>query len=756
MIPSRKNIILISSLAVMVVAFLMVSPNWKPAHAASLETTSNTEAITAAVSAFQEIGVLRGEASIDAEAIRNAYLNSLQAITQQVDADNGLTLDSDVLVAIDEISSNNEPKLAAQVIDKTLQRVFYLTILDRVTAVRDGFDVTSTEAMNATWNEAVAAFEAIRGTAARENKVISTDRQSIETGDSPALDVQITAAFERGRTALNKQNPVDDLIEIKIVRQIIRLSLARAYYIGVLREVEGIVSNRDREIEEAREKQKEGEIFYRVIESFIIRENATGSEFIKMQLTGNITAVDADAIVSELSKGFAGRVRAELDANETSISDDRGRAMEVAEEAFLYASVFLADLELRLDSVRHNSLENALNNLKVASNAQDASAAAQARQDVSDILTAYEQTLAVSEYKQTVETPFVDAAVSAFQTIGSLRQQNPVDAQAILDTYTGELQQLTQALDNLYAQSMDGDILAAINDISNGQQVPLAAQVIDKTLQRVFVLTLYNRITLVQNAFDDLSLSEMVLEWDRAYSAFQAVIGTAARENKVLTANRQSIQSSSNPFLDSRITLAFIRGKAAINRFTAESKEQVAIERERIILPLVRAYLIGVLREVEGIVENRDRNLDEAREKQIEGVDFYQTVERVIAQHNPNGNALIKSQLTGDLLAVNADQIVSEISRGVIGQINVHLALHEQSFDADRVNARLYAEVTALYTQMILPDLELRLDATQRVKIENALQDLIEATENGDQSKAQTAQQTISGFILEYESELFN
>ncbi|MCP5244706.1 MAG: hypothetical protein H6937_01575 [Burkholderiales bacterium] len=756
MILNLKKLFLISSLAVLVAGYLMVGQNWKPAHAASLETVSNTEAITAAVSAFQEIGSLRGETSIDAEAIRNAYLNSLQAITQQVDADNGLTLDSDVLVAIDEISSNNEPKLAAQVIDKTLQRVFYLTILNRVTAVRDDFDVTSTEAMNATWNEAVAAFEAIRGTAARENKVISADRQSIETGDNPALDVQITAAFERGRTALNKQNPADDLIEIKIVRQIIRLSLARAYYIGVLREVEGIVSNRDRDIEEAREKQKEGEIFYRIIESFIIRENATGSEFIKTQLTGNITAVDADAIVSELSKGFAGRVRAELGANEASISDDRGRAMEVAEEAFLYASVFLTDLELRLDSTRHNSLENALNNLRVASNAQDASAAALARQDVSDILTAYEQTLAVSEYKQTVETPFVDAAVSAFQTIGSLRQQNPVDAQAIRDTYTGELQQLTQSLDNLYALSMDGDILAAINDIGNGQQVPLAVQVIDKTLQRVFVLALYNRVTLVLNAFDDLSLSEMELEWDRAYSAFQAITGTAARENKVLTANRQSIQSGSNPFLDSRIMLAFIRGKAAINRFTTESKEQVAIERERIILPLVRAYLIGVLREVEGIVENRNRNLDEAREKQIEGVDFYQTVERVIAQHNPNGNALIKSQLAGDLSIINADQIVSEISRGVIGQINAHLVLHEQSFDTDRTQARLYAEVTALYTQMILPDLELRLEAIQRVKIENALQDLIEATENGDQSKARTAQQAISDFILQYESELFN
>ena len=350
MILNQKKLFLIISLSFIVAGHLMVGQNWKTVHAASLETTSNTEAIDAAVSAFQEIGALRGEESIDADAIRNAYLNSLQALTQQVDADNDLTLDSDVLVAIDEISSNNEPKLAAQVIDKTLQRVFYLTILDRVTAVRDDFDVTSTEAMNVTWNEAVAAFEAIKGTAARENKVISADRQSIETGVNPALDVQIAAAFERGRTALNKQNPTSDLIEIKIVRQIIRLSLARAYYIGVLREVEGIVSNRDRDVEEAREKQKEGEIFYRIIEDFIIRENATGSELIKAQMTGNIAEVDADAIVSELSKGFIGRVRAELDANETSISDDRGRAMEVAEEALLYANVFLADLEIRQDS----------------------------------------------------------------------------------------------------------------------------------------------------------------------------------------------------------------------------------------------------------------------------------------------------------------------------------------------------------------------------------------------------------------------
>ena len=57
----------------------------------------------------------------------------------------------------------------------------------------------------------------------------------------------------------------------------------------------------------------------------------------------------ADTIVSELSKGFIGRVQGELDANESALDEgDRGDAMIVAEEALLYSKVFLEDLELRL------------------------------------------------------------------------------------------------------------------------------------------------------------------------------------------------------------------------------------------------------------------------------------------------------------------------------------------------------------------------------------------------------------------------
>jgi len=751
---SFRKRILTCSCIVLLCGYFLASQEKVAAQAAALETVSNTEAVDAAVEAFQQIGTLRREDPIDSDAIRQVYTGSLQSLVKEVDTANNLTLDSIILAAIDEIASENESRLAAQVIDKTLQRAFYQIILNRITAVRDDFDTTDSTDLNQKWNEAISAFEAIKGTAARENRVISADRQSIETGDNPGLDLQISAAFVRGSTALTKNNPEEDKIEISLVRQIIRLSLARTYYIGVLREVAEIISERDRDAEEAREKQKEGEFFYAIIEDFIIRENVTGSELIKAQLTSGISDVVADAIVSELSKGFIGRVRSELAANETSIADNRARAMEVAEEAFLYASVFTADLELRVDTTARNTLENSLNNLKDASNAQDIAKAAQARIDAENILQMYEQELTVASYQQTQDTPFVDATVLAFQTIGSLRRQTPVDAQAISDAYAGELQLLAQFLDSIYGLTMDSDVLAAINQIADGQQVAVATQIIDKTLQRVFALTLYNRITHVLESLDDLSTQEMELEWDRAYSAYQAIKGTAARENKVLTANRLSLESSSNPHLDSRVTLAFISGKNILSQINSGSHAQLVIERERIVVPLIRAFLIGVLREVQGIVEERSRDFDEALEKQTEGIFFYRIVDFAVSEHNSNGNALIQSQLNGDLSAVNADQIVSEINRGVLGKVNRLIMVLEQVFGSDRNQAILIAEQVSLYTQIVLPDLELRLGSIERVKIENALQDMQEASVTGNANKALSAKSILNTLISQYISAL--
>ena len=356
--------------------------------------TNKTDTMDAAVSAFSEIGTLRKQNPIDGNAIEVAYEGELQDLVQEMDTENSLTLDSDVSSAIEDIKNDNLPKLAAQVIDKTLQRVFYLAVLENITHARDNFDDLDTSELSLSWDEAYASYQAVVGTADRENKVLTADRTNIDTGINPNLEDQITVAFIRGQNALEKAKPDEDEITVGIQRQVIRLSLVRAFYIAVLREVEAILDNRDSNTDKALEVQKEGEVYYRIIEEFVSRDNPTGNETIKSQLTGELSDVGADTIVSELSKGFIGRVQGELDANESALDEgDRGDAMIVAEEALLYSKVFLEDLELRLGTKNLGEIEDALNDLRDASDKLNKSDADAARETITTVIDSYENEL---------------------------------------------------------------------------------------------------------------------------------------------------------------------------------------------------------------------------------------------------------------------------------------------------------------------------------------------------------------------------
>ncbi len=716
---------------------------------------SNVATIESAVTAFQTIGTLRRETPIDGNAIAATYAGALQSLTQEIDTINSLTLDSDVLAAIDEIKNDHEPRLAGQVIDKTLQRVFYQTIWNRISTIRDEFQGGASVTLIQLLDEAVAAFQAISGTVARANQVLAADREFLEEGANPGLDVIVNNSFARIRTALDKTNPTEDFANFGVERYVIRMSLARAYYIAVLREVGGIIENRSSDPETAKIEQKEGEIFYRIIESLISRDNPLGNQFIKAQLVGDASAVTADEIVSELSKGIIGRVRGEMNGQADSIGNDRAHAMAEAAGAVSFANILLPDIELRLGAAVRGNLEAAFNNLQSASSENSAAKSAEARQAIETILVSYENELNLNSYSKTHGTEVViDGALSAFQEIGTLRREFPMDTDAIAAAYAGDLQQLTQIVDQIYGLAIDSEVVAAIEATRDTANSLFAAQVIDKSLQRVFALAIYNRITLALDAFDDMSTDELALEWDRAYVAFQAIVGTAARENKVLTADRQSIQSGSNPDIDDQITLAFIQGRQALNKEHVDDKTRLAIAREQVIIPLARSYLIGVLREVEGIVKDRDSDPISAREKQIEGEYFYRTVEGFIVQDNPAGNNRIKTQFTGVLGSVVADQIVSDISRGIIGQINKNLNEVDAAITVDTDQAVIAAERVSLYAGIIIPDLALRLDSLRRVQLENALQDLEEASVSGNTDKAIAARTAIVEIISDYQGEL--
>lgn len=716
---------------------------------------SNTQTINSAVTAFQTIGTLRREFPINGEAIAAAYAGDLQALVQEIDDENGLELNNDIQAAINDINNNTQPQLAAQVLDKTLQRVFYQIIWNRISAIRDEFETSTSAVLTLMLDEAQASFEAIKGTVARENQILTADRQAIEAGSNPGLDLQINESFSRVRNALTKSNAAEDFSVVQVERYGIRISLARAYYIGVLREVSAVIQNRSTDLEEARIVQKEGEIFYRIIESLVARDNPAGNLVIKSRLTGDFADIDADEFVSELSKGLLGRVKGEMTGQETAVGEgNRPQAMAEAAGAKYYARVFIPDVEVRLGAEQRANLETEFENLLTASSELDASKSATAREAILAILTNYEGELKRATYSITTDTAFVDSAVAKFQAIGELRGQDPVDGNAIAAAYQGDLQQLTQIVDQVYGLSIDADVTAAIESIINQDQVPLAAQVIDKSLQRVFALVVYNRATLAADSFDTMSADQLTLEWDRAYSAFQAIIGTASRDNKVLTSDRSTLQNGTNPDLDYQITHAFAQGKRALTKANENDRLNLALARENVVFPLVRTFLIGVLREVEGIILDRNADVNEAREKQIEGEYFYRIIDVFIAQDNPVGHARIQAQLTGDMANVVADEIVSDFSKGIIGQIKRNFDQIAANFGVDQNQALLAYERAFLNASIIQPDLELRLDVLQRVKLDNAMRNLKEAIQTDDATKALAAHSTIIEIISAYESEL--
>lgn len=710
--------------------------------------------IQAAVVAFQTIGNLRQESPINGDAIANAYIGTLQNLSMEIDEANNLELDKDIQAAIEDIQNSKDPALAAQVVDKTLQRVFYQSIWNRIATIRDEFNTSSSDALIQLLLQAEEAFVAIERTVARENQVLTADKKSLEAGTNPGLDVEIKNAFARVRTALNKGNPDEDFATLQVERYGIRMTLARAYYIGVLREISGVISNRDTDTDEAHEALKEGEVFYRIIESLIARDNPAGSAFLKSRLTGGLSEIDADTFVSELSKGLIGRVKAEMTGQASAVGSDRPHAMAEAAGAVYFAQMMFPDIELRLGAAARTNLETELNNLQVASSESNVERSTQARDAITAILTNYEGALKVAKYETSTTTAIIDEAVKSFQVISELRRQAIIDGSAIEAAYQGDLQELTKIIDQIYGLSIDGDVLSAINSIKNQIDIPLAAQIIDKSLQRVFAITVYDRATLVANQFDTLPTDQLILEWDRGYSAFQAISGTAGRLNKVLTSNKETLQDGRDPDLDYQILQAFEYGKQALDKADVENHFDVSIARENIVVPIVRTYLIGVLREVEGIIGNRDADVADAREAQVEGEYFYHIIEGFIAPDNSSGNNRIKAQLTGDLATVSANEIVSDISKGVVGQINRSVNQIIATFSTDKNQALIALETIDLYASSFLPDLELRLDTLRRVKIENAIRNLKHAIQTMDPELAIAAKTVMDDVLSQYQQQL--
>ena len=396
----RFKIIAVSSL-LFVSAFIFVVVLPVSALEQNFQKTSSTDLIDKASQSHAQINVLRSEDPIDMEAIESLYTNDIQLLVQEVDGNNDLTLDADILQAIDDMKNQIDTALAAQVVDKTIRRVFFITALSRTSNVKDNFNQLSTAELNKLWDEGFAAFDSVDGTVGQTAKVLSEDKLFILDSSDPGLNDNVIRAFINGQDAINKDSLSQDdggsdadLTRIKVQRQIIRFTMERGFYLIVLKEVKGALEKRDNDPDGAKINQKEGEVLHRAIASKVLRDNPDGNVIIEDQLSGPLEGIVADILIKEYSKAWmAGTVR-ELDGNSGAMRDgDIQKAIETGHEGILFASMLIDDLEQRLGKDVRDTVTRTFGNLILSSAKGSVDDALEQRNIIRDILEQYEETL---------------------------------------------------------------------------------------------------------------------------------------------------------------------------------------------------------------------------------------------------------------------------------------------------------------------------------------------------------------------------
>ncbi len=396
----RFKIIAVSSL-LFVSAFIFVVNLPVYALEQNFQKTSSTDLIDKASQSHAQINVLRREDPIDMDAIESLYTNDIQPLVQEVDVNNDFALDADILQAIEDMKNQVDTALAAQVVDKTIRRVFFIMALSRANKVKDEFGQLTTAELNKLWDEGFAAFDSVDGTVGQTAKVLSVDKLFILDSSDPGLNDNVIRAFINGQDAINKDSLSQDdggsdadLTRIKVQRQIIRFTMERGFYLIVLKEVKGALEKRDDNPDGAKVNQKEGEVLHRAIASKVARDNPEGNVIIEDQLSGPLEGIVAETLIKEYSKAWmAGTIR-ELDGNSGAMRDgDIPKAIETAHEGILFASMFIDDLEQRLGKDLRDTVTRTFGNLILSSAKGSVDDALEQRNILREILEQYEENL---------------------------------------------------------------------------------------------------------------------------------------------------------------------------------------------------------------------------------------------------------------------------------------------------------------------------------------------------------------------------
>lgn len=301
-----------------------------PALAAPAVPGTDVSVQAGRVQAFKDLvkllDVYKAGSTVDWAAASALYTARLQATVRARDAEFSQQLDVAVTAALDAGASGQlAPGVAKQLVDKLLQKVFYLHVVHEFIAARENL-VKGDQARAAhNIDEAIAYFEAVRGTVQKRDQAFSLN-----------MEAEMDSLLAAGQQAV-AQNNESNLV---FLRRAADYTLVRTFYLAVATYAEKIPA--DPNPDNARIMMAEGWAFFQSLRGIVGGADAAKVEALFDPVKGDPAQISVAAYKSPVALAFIGHAREEIAA--TFAEWGKLEAVDSAAAAALVLRVLDAEL----------------------------------------------------------------------------------------------------------------------------------------------------------------------------------------------------------------------------------------------------------------------------------------------------------------------------------------------------------------------------------------------------------------------------